>query len=551
MPAPSQLAFVHHLVSDLPGAVLPPTPSRPTPGIFFAETSPTPVSNPELLTWSAEAAVLLDLPGILTPDEQKDAAAIFTGNRLLEGTRPYATRYGGHQFGHWAGQLGDGRAITLGEVRNATGEYWEVQLKGAGPTPYSRNADGRAVLRSSLREFLCSEAMFHLGVPTTRALCCVTTGDSVVRDLFYDGNPRPEPGAITTRLAPSFLRLGHFEILAASEEFELLKSLVTTSIRLLFPKIAERHSLAADGTLADELILDWFEEVSNRTADLMVEWQRVGFVHGVMNTDNLSILGLTVDYGPYGWLDVHDPNWTPNTTDAERRRYRFGHQPSIALWNLSRFAGALLPLASNSETLVPRFQQVLEGYRSRFGASYLRMRAAKLGFFINDDEKPDERLQKLLERFDELLTSVETDGTLLHRLLPEALAKPPNSAAIERLDSIRESFYVEVLPAEVEARWSKWLADLSGLWQAPIHLSAKSSGRRVLMDSVNPYFVLRNYLVQEALDELEQGMTNRLRQLQDALKTPYLENDQTRPFFKRRPEWARTRAGCAALSCSS
>ncbi len=549
-----ELAFSYRLIRDLPGARMEPAPSRQTPGIFFAEVQPTPVSHPELLIWSPEAAKLLDLPPVLDLEEIQLAAEVFSGNRLLPGCRPYATRYGGHQFGNWAGQLGDGRAHTLGEVVNARGESYEIQLKGAGTTPYSRGADGRAVLRSSLREFLCSEAIFHLGIPTSRALCCVTTGDQVVRDMFYDGNPRPEPGAITTRLAPTFLRLGHFEILAAREENELLGKVVATAIQLHFPVLAAKHGLSENSSITDDLLVDWLDDVSTRTADLMVEWQRVGFVHGVMNTDNLSILGITIDYGPYGWLDDYDPEWTPNTTDAERRRYRFGHQPSIALWNLSRFGSALLPLASDSKAMIPRFEQVLERYRQRFGSRYLAMRARKIGFEIHASEDFPESVQTLLHQLDDLLVAVETDMTLFYRLLSKTMALAPQDSR-GWLAAISECFYVEVLPSDVETQWLTWFDRATPLWRSDLALPEGSTdplqGRSSLMDSVNPFFTLRNYLVQEALDELAEGRRGRMDELMAALKSPYADSAETRPFFRKRPDWARTRAGCSALSCSS
>src|SRR5258706_5931713 len=212
--------------------------------------------------------------------------------------QPYAARYGGHQFGHWAGQLGDGRAITLAEVVNAQGQRFDLQLKGAGLTPYSRTADGRAVLRSSVREFMCSEAMHHLGVPTTRALSLTATGAAVIRDMFYDGNPEPEPGAIVCRVAPSFVRFGNVEILAANDELAVLKRLADYVILNHYPEL---------GAPSREVYGRWFQEICRRTALMIVDWMRVGFVHGVMNTDNMSILGLTIDYGPYGWLEGYDP----------------------------------------------------------------------------------------------------------------------------------------------------------------------------------------------------------------------------------------------------
>ena len=345
------LTFDNRFVAELP--------ADPEAGNFrrqvaacYSHVDPTPVAGPKLIGWSPEAAALLDLPG-----DAGDGAAlaeVFAGNRLLPGMQPIATCYGGHQFGNWAGQLGDGRAINLGEIVNKKGERWTLQLKGAGPTPYSRTADGLAVLRSSLREFLCSEAMFHLGVPTTRALSLTLTGDEVVRDILYDGHPAPEPGAVVCRVAPSFTRFGHFEILAARRDVELLRQLLDFTIATDFP-----HLTAAD---AETRYLDWFDDVTRRTADMIVHWMRVGFVHGVMNTDNMSVLGLTIDYGPYGWLEDYDPNWTPNTTDAATRRYRFGQQPAVGQWNLLQLANAIYPLIGDAEPL----NAILGGYAKRY-----------------------------------------------------------------------------------------------------------------------------------------------------------------------------------------
>src|SRR4051812_28568908 len=305
-PKPRDLAeekFANRFVTELPAAC-------------YSIVQPTPVAAPKLLAWSSDLAAELGLSG---PSSR--TVELLAGNGLTPTMNPYSARYGGHQFGVWAGKLGDGRAITLGELAGQ-----ELQLKGAGLTPYSRTADGRAVLRSSLREFLCSEAMHWLGVPTTRALSLIGTGEPVIRDMFYDGHPAPEPGAIVCRVAPSFVRFGNFQIL----EEDPKKQLADFVIRHHFPSCKDYSS--------------WFREVCVRTARLMVDWMRLGFVHGVMNTDNLSILGLTIDYGPYGWLEGYDPQWTPNTTDLPGRRYCYGNQPQIALWNLTRLAESLLPL---------------------------------------------------------------------------------------------------------------------------------------------------------------------------------------------------------------
>ncbi|HPF14222.1 MAG TPA: protein adenylyltransferase SelO family protein, partial [Planctomycetota bacterium] len=308
-----RLVLEPHFTGQLRADAIEAPGTRQVRSAHFSRVAPTRVSAPELLAWTADLASSLGLP--TDPSADPGLAALLAGQELFPGSAPYAMCYGGHQFGHWAGQLGDGRAINLGERRDANGVLQTLQLKGAGPTPYSRSADGWAVLRSSIREFLCSEAMFHLGVPTTRALSLVHTGDAVLRDMFYDGNARHEPGAVVCRVAPSFVRFGNFEIFAARNEVAPMRELADYVIREHFA-----HLLPASGTLSNSTYLAWFREVCERTAQMLVHWSRVGFVHGVMNTDNMSILGLTIDYGPYGWLEDYDPSWTPNTTDAGGRR---------------------------------------------------------------------------------------------------------------------------------------------------------------------------------------------------------------------------------------
>lgn len=497
--------------------------TRQTPGIHFALTRPTPVESPEILIWSEEAGRLLDLP--LPGDSKGWEAQVFAGNSILPGMAPFAVRYGGHQFGNWAGQLGDGRAISLGDIRNQAGERWEIQLKGAGPTPYSRRADGRAVLRSSLREFLCSEAMFHLGIPTTRALCCVTTGEDVLRDMFYDGRPALEKGAITTRLSPSFLRFGNFEILASTGEIDNLRTLTEFTIQEYFPEF--------DGKTGTGIV-QFFREVALRTQRLMVDWLRVGFVHGVMNTDNMSILGLTIDYGPYGWLDVYDPAFTPNTTDASQRRYRYAQQPTIGLWNLARLAEALAPLVSDHQAL----EGVFDEYREAFGRSFHQMYADKIGLVDFDPARDS----GLFEDLDKALRFSEIDMTLFYR----ALARERYYSGPGLSQDMSEAFYNPDFSKEHPIY--AWLAR----YRERVAKDARPSGEvRAAMDSVNPYIIPRNYQVQEVLDALAEGNRKPLDQLMKAIKTPYEENAFTKPFFQKRPEWARSKAGCSDLSCSS
>ncbi|MBV9879781.1 MAG: YdiU family protein, partial [Gemmatirosa sp.] len=303
-------AFDNRFVAELPGDPERSPRRRQVLGACWSAIDPTPVAQPRLLAHAREVAELL---GITEADVAAPwFAEVFGGNALLAGMQPYAACYGGHQFGQWAGQLGDGRAITLGELVRG-GARWELQLKGAGPTPYSRSADGRAVLRSSIREFLCSEAMHHLGVPTTRALSLVTTGEAVVRDMFYDGHPRPEPGAVVCRVAPSFVRFGNFEILAARGDEATLARLVDFTIARDFAH------LVGD---VDARRAAWFIEVCERPARLLVHWMRVGFVHGVMNTDNTSISGETIDFGPCAFLDGYDPDKKFSSID-HAGRYAF------------------------------------------------------------------------------------------------------------------------------------------------------------------------------------------------------------------------------------
>ena len=445
---------------------------------------------------------------------------------------PYAARYGGHQFGHWAGQLGDGRAITLTEVICPDGRRRELQLKGAGRTPYSRTADGRAVLRSSVREFMCSEAMHHLGVPTTRALSLVGTGETVVRDMFYDGNSAAEPGAVVCRVAPTFVRFGNFEILAAQREFDLLKQLADYVIRTHFPALASIP--------APDVYAQWFAEICRRTAVMMAHWMRVGFVHGVMNTDNMSILGLTIDYGPYGWLEGFDPDWTPNTTDAEGRRYRYGNQPQIAHWNLSRLASALHPLINDEAALV----RGLAVFESTFSETARRMLADKLGWSVI--VLPDDEI--LLVDLLGLLQEVETDMTLFFRALADVpMDDTVDDAAL--IAPITEAFYdLGSLAGAPREHLVNWLQQYR---QRVRRDGVPDAARRAKMNLVNPKYVLRNYLAQQAIDALAVGDASVLNRLMNVLQRPYDEQPGQNDLAARRPEWARHKAGCSALSCSS
>ena len=525
------LHFDNAFVRELPGDPEPANTRRQVNGACYSRVAPTPVRAPRLVAWSAEVAALLDLDDASCRSE--DFVQIFAGNRLLPGMDPFAMCYGGHQFGNWAGQLGDGRAINLGEAINRAGQRWVLQLKGAGPTPYSRTADGLAVLRSSVREFLCSEAMHHLGVPTTRALSLVTTGEQVMRDMFYDGHAKFEPGAIVCRVAPSFVRFGNFEILAARKDTALLRRLVDHCIRTDYPHL---------GAPSRDTYLAWLTEIAGRTAVMIAHWLRVGFVHGVMNTDNMSILGLTIDYGPYGWLEDFDPDWTPNTTDAQGRRYRYGQQAQIAMWNLVRLANALYPLIED----VPALEAALDAYASGYEREWQAMLAAKLGLEALIDDADRELAEDLLS----VLRLAETDMTIYFR----ALAAIPcaGDAALEEsalLAPLRAASYApDALPDAQRSRHLAWLAR----WRERVRRDGVPDALRAArMQRANPKYVLRNYLAQEAIDLAEQGDFSRVNELLDVLRKPYDEQPGREQYAARRPEWARHRAGCSMLSCSS
>ncbi|HUU72438.1 MAG TPA: YdiU family protein [Burkholderiales bacterium] len=516
------LQFDNRFVRELPADPESGSRVRQVHKALYSRVDPTPVAGPKLIAHSREVAALLgiDERDICTPE----FAMVFGGNALIEGMEPYAANYGGHQFGNWAGQLGDGRAINLGETVNAQGERWELQLKGAGRTPYSRSADGRAVLRSSIREFLCSEAMHHLGVPTTRALSLVTTGEEVVRDMFYDGRAKAEPGAIVCRVAPSFIRLGNFELPASRGDVDLLNRLIDFTIHRDFPELS--------GT-SEELRAEWFAQVCERTARMISHWMRVGFVHGVMNTDNLSILGLTIDYGPYGWIDNFDPDWTPNTTDAGGRRYRFGQQAEIAYWNLGQLANALAPAFASAEPLEAGLQRYVDVYNETTRSDA----AAKLGLA----ECREEDLQ-LLQGLHGLMKTAEVDMTIFFRALSEVDIEQPTLAPLEG------AFYDESRRREAESQFKDWLESYAGRLRNDV---LTPDQRREKMHKANPKYVLRNYLAQQAIDRAEQGDYAGINELLDVMRRPYDDQPGREAFAERRPDWARTRAGCSMLSCSS
>lgn len=507
------LRFVDRFVRDLPGD---PRSDNTLRQVHAAYTRvvPTAVSKPELLYLVPEVAALLDLDTAVSPE----LVEVLAGNRVIPGMAPYAACYGGHQFGTWAGQLGDGRAITLAEVESCSGDVWEVQLKGAGPTPYSRRADGRAVLRSSLRELVCSEAMFHLGVPTTRALSLVATGDLVERDMLYDGHPRMEPGAVVCRVAPTFLRFGNFELPASRDDKAILQKLVDFTIERFYPQ----HTGDVPA---------FFHEVMQRTAFMVAEWMRVGFVHGVMNTDNMSILGLTIDYGPYGWIEPFDLDWTPNTTDAHQRRYRFGHQPQIAQWNLAMLARALAPVVGDLSPL----RASLDGFVGEFSSLHRHSMLRKLGLTGRADTQSDD--DELLTDLAALLVEIETDMTLFFRRLAGPLT----------IAQLSPAYYAPLTDVQRQ-RTEKWLAAYAQRVRAE-QIDERERAER--MNAINPLYVPRNYVVARVIEATEAGDRAALPELMDVLRRPYTERPGLERFAEKRPDWARSKVGCSMLSCSS
>jgi serine/tyrosine/threonine adenylyltransferase len=528
----------------------------------YSFVEPTPVAKPERVCVSNAVAEQLNLS--LSDISSREFSQVFCGNQLIADSKPYAMCYGGHQFGHWAGQLGDGRAINLAEVIDANGANQVLQLKGAGLTPYSRTADGLAVLRSSVREFLCSEAMYYLGVPTTRALSLHLTGEQVMRDMFYDGNAALEKGAIVCRVAPSFVRFGNFQIHAARGEKALLKQLVDFVIKTEFSELINAddnatgtHSPEIDSSevitpdmITTETYEAWFDKICTLTAEMITGWMRVGFVHGVMNTDNLSILGLTIDYGPYGWLEGYDPDWTPNTTDAQGKRYCFGSQPQIAQWNCFQLANAIADLVGRTEKL----EQSLANFADYYTKLSQQMYADKLGLanHLGDSD------QKLIDQLFVLLQLTETDMTIFFRCLAGFKQNKAYSAD-EVIELVASSFYkINELNDEIKQQYFKWFKD----YAARLKVNSKDSSidndniisdeqRAEKMNQVNPKYVMRNYLAQQAIDKANLGDYSEVEKLLLIMQKPYDEQPEFEVYAQKRPEWARQKAGCSMLSCSS
>ncbi|TXH05358.1 MAG: YdiU family protein [Nevskiaceae bacterium] len=475
------------------------------PPDYYSRVQPTPLPQPHLLHFNTDAAALIDLdPAEAT---QPAFAEIFAGNRLPTGADPIATLYAGHQFGSWVPQLGDGRAILLGQVRNARGERWELQLKGAGPTPYSRFADGRAVLRSTVREYLCGEAMHGLGIPTTRALCIVTSPEPVRRETL-------ETAAVLTRMAPSHVRFGHFEVFYYREQYDKLGPLADHVIAGHFPQHAGNYAA-------------WLTEVTERTARLMAQWQTVGFCHGVMNTDNMSILGLTLDYGPFGFLDAFDAHHICNHSD-EGGRYAYDRQPEIGYWNVSRLLQATLPLLhETSERAVEIAQGILERFGPAFASEVTARWRAKLGLREARDDDAT-----LINRFLSILHRGKSDFTRSFRHLSRVRTDTDAPA-----DGVREEI------ADIAA-FDAWIADYRTRLRGE---HSDDEVRAARMNAVNPKYVLRNHLAQRAIEVAQRGNASEIDTLLTLLRRPFDEHPEFERYAAEPPPEARH----LEVSCSS
>jgi len=512
------LEFRNRFVEQLPGDKHTTNERRQVIQACYSKVHPRKPTNPELIHVADE---LRDQLGFTKADvDSPEFLALMSGKSVYSGTIPYAMCYGGHQFGHWAGQLGDGRAINLFQLLHQN-QIFTLQLKGSGETPYSRSADGLAVLRSSIREHLCSEAMHYLGVPTTRSLALLRTGDEVLRDVMYDGNSEYEPGAIVCRVSESFLRFGNFQIFAGRGDEETLRTLIDYTIKHYFPAI-KNHGNAA--------IVELFREVSRRTLNMVLHWQRVGFVHGVMNTDNMSILGQTIDYGPYGWLENYDPNWTPNTTDSEERRYRFGAQPEVAQWNLMQLANTFYFLTKEPKEL----EEILRDFATDYNQLYSKMMAQKLGL-----QNSSTQAETVIKELEQLMQRSEIDYTIFFRELSQDNYE--FSYVLQR-----SSYRFDSLKETDHESWQCWFKIYSALIAgiAPKERSEKMKNR-------NPKYVLRNYMAQLAIEQAETGSYELIDELYTMLKQPYNEQPEYEKWYKRRPDWAKNKVGCSMLSCSS
>ena len=482
------------------------------PDTFYTRLAPTPLAQPFMISFNPDAAALIDLQ--LDTADYPQAAELLSGVRPLPGSDPLAMVYAGHQFGHFAGQLGDGRAILLGEALGSDGRRWDLHLKGGGETPYSRAGDGRAVLRSSIREYLCGEAMHHLGIPSSRALCLLGSHEEVYRESI-------ESGAMIVRMAPSHVRFGSFEHFYYSGKFDELQQLGDYVIAQHYPDLCD-HS---------NRYLELLRQVSSRTAALMAHWQRVGFAHGVMNTDNMSILGLTLDYGPFGFLDGYNPGYICNHSD-HHGRYAFDRQPEIGQWNISCLAQAMLPLLAlhggSPDEAAEQARAVIDDYRGEYQQHYQQALRAKLG--LNEQRSGD---PQLAERLLALMAKTEVDYSRCFRLLSQL-----STDAATAIDTPARDLFVD------REAFDAWAGDYRARLRAE---HSDDRQRHTAMNAVNPAYILRNYLAQQAIDQAEKGDYSEVNRLLELLRHPYEDQPGMQHYAAEPPDWGRR----MVLSCSS
>lgn len=558
---------------------------RQVKGACFSKMKLSPLANPATVAVSSSALGLLDLDE--EQSQRDDFPEYFGGNKLLPGSQLAAHCYCGHQFGHFSGQLGDGAAMYLGEVVNQSNERWEIQLKGSGLTPFSRTADGRKVLRSSIREFLCSEAMHHLGIPTTRAGSCVTSDTKIIRDIFYTGNPIQERATVILRIAQTFLRFGSFEIFKPRDDTtgrqgpsigrkDILDTMLDYTIKTFYPKVYEEHP---DDTVQRNLA--FYKEVIRLTASLVAEWQCVGFCHGVLNTDNMSIVGVTIDYGPYGFMDAYNPEHICNTSD-DGGRYTYDKQPEICRWNLEKLAEAIsmsLPV-EQSKAVLPLYDECyercyMEKMRNKFGLLKVQDDDDKelVSSFLDtmDETKADftncfrclskmmlpgsPDFEKTLEdTLDYLLTQCCTAEELREACKPQMdprqlqmmlMLMQANPALLAQLAGGHRSMLKELKKMERmkeikdltdakkkeddKAKWTVWLNKYKTRLLKEVNhqdaadLEELNRERSTVMNAINPRVVLRNYIAQNAIDAAEKGDYTEVQRVLRMLESPYSE----------------------------
>lgn len=510
---------------------------RKVHNVSFSHVMPTPFHSPPVLVALSSRAVqdILDLDPCDTSLSQ-GFLAMASGGQSPPNTLNLAHRYGGHQFGYWAGQLGDGRAVLLGSYVNHQGGYWEAQLKGSGKTPYSRRGDGRAVVRSSVREFLASEAMHGLGIPTSRAASLVVSSDTAWRDQFYDGHARQEPTAIVLRLAPSWFRIGSLEILYYNQEVELLQQTVDFVIGQYFSDLALLYANPSARYAA------FFARVVNQTAHMIAHWQSVGFTHGVCNTDNFSLLSLTIDYGPFGFMDQYNPDFVPNTSDDEGM-YRYQYQPSVGYYNLAKLQQAMKPLLQEEREV----HRALMLYPAAFNDAFLRLMSEKLGLTgIEDMQAVEILVTDLLQMMEDkgadfTMTFRELSEITMAKLVTDTL--PGHYWALPRLLA--------------HGAWRGWLllyhsltASLATSKQSVFIASYSEGTRQERMQMQNPRYVLRNWMAEEAIRSVEQyGDFSVIFKLQHVLENPFIatEEGEVSGYAQPPPSWAQK----LRVSCSS